>query len=259
MKIVLMANDVPGIRIAEYLVSNGDEIVRLYLHEAGNQKLADEIIAASGCGKEQCFSASCLKDEKHVQALKELGADYIITVYWAHLLKKEVIESVRRRGTVNFHPALLPVNRGWYPQVHSIIDGTPAGVTLHVIEEDADVGDIWAQKEVPASADDTAKTLHVRLQKEIVMLFTEVWPGIKSGEREPSPQDHSKATYHSKADVGEYDPIDLEQQCRAGDLVDILRARSFGDKGFAYFEKGGKRTYINLRLGETIDFQPVTD
>ena len=71
-------------------------------------KLSEEIKDASGF--REFFYADSLKNDDHVQELKLLNADFIITVYWAHLLKPEVIS--RAKDTVNLHPVLLPVNRG---------------------------------------------------------------------------------------------------------------------------------------------------
>ena len=198
--------------------------------------------------------AEALRDPAQVAALAALGPDFIVTVYWAHLISTDVIAAARR-GTVNFHPALLPVNRGWYPHVHSIVDGSPTGVTLHAVDAGADTGPIWAQREVPLTPYDTAGTIYARLQDEIVALFRETWPAIVAGEREPVPQDHARAVYHDRSEVDGLDELRLDDVRRVGDVIDRLRARSFGDRGFAWYEVGGERIYVNVRLGRspTID------
>jgi len=252
--IVLMANDTVGVEVARYLVANGDRIVRLYLHAPEYQKRAEEIVTASRCQPEDIYLAPVLKDARHVAGLQELGPDFIITVYWRDLLRGDVIRAARR-GTVNFHPALLPINRGWYPHVHSLIDGTPTGVTIHAIDETADTGPIWAQREVPLTPFDTADTIYHRLQTEIVALFKETWPKIASGELQPTPQDESKAIYHSMKEIDALDRLDLDASMTVRDLLNRLRARSFGDLGFAYFEVGDRKVYVNLRLSPTRSFK----
>ncbi|RBB93134.1 formyl transferase, partial [Pseudomonas sp. MWU12-2115] len=47
---------------------------------------------------------------------------------------------------------------------------------MHKIEDGADTGAIWAQKEIPIQALDTAKDIYDKLQFEIVDLFKEKWP-----------------------------------------------------------------------------------
>jgi len=248
--VALLANDTPGLRVAEYLRGRGDDIVAVYLHAPARRRLGDEIVAASGCPPEQVHEAAALRDRDSVAELAALAPEFLITVYWAHLISPEAIAAARR-GTVNFHPALLPVNRGWFPHVWSIVDGSPTGVTLHAIDETADTGPVWAQREVPLSPYDTAGTIYARLQDEIVALFCEVWPAIASGALTPSPQDDARAVYHDRAEVDALDELRLDDVMRVGDVIDRLRARSFGSRGFAWYEAGGERVYANLRLGRT--------
>lgn len=248
-----MANDRPGLEVCKHLVASGDRIVRLYLHPPDKQTFGREIAEASGCASQDIYLAPLLKDPEHIEGLKNLGANWIITVYWAYLLSTDVIGAAK--DTVNFHPALLPVNRGWYPHVHSIIDGTPTGVTLHAIDAGADTGPIWVQKKVALTPYDTAYTIYNLLQTEIVNLFKESWPKISGGQIEPFPQDESKANFHRKDEVKDLDRLDPEATMKVKDLINLLRARSFGHLGFAYYEVDGKPVYLNLQLNETPTFE----
>ena len=249
-KIILMANDLPGLRVAEYLINQGEKIVRLYIHNEDESKLADEIIKKSKCDK--IYFAEELKQNDHHIALKNENADFIITVYWAYLLKPEIFNSVG--DTINFHPAFLPINRGWYPHVHSIIDGSKLGVTLHRIDKGADTGPIWIQKEIKLTNYDTAKTIYEKLQTEIVDLFKNNWGNIKNGKIKPFHQDHSKAIYHKKLETKIIDQIKLDKKYTGQELINILRARSFGELGFAYYEVDGEKIFINLRLSDNNSF-----
>lgn len=252
-KIILMADGLVGYEVCKYLVSEGEEISRLYLHSKEVRKYGDEIIKVSQCHHQSIFNVEMLNNSDHINQLCALRADYIITVYWAHLLKKEIIDCVAE-GTINFHPALLPINRGWYPHVHSLYNGSSTGVTLHEIIEEADAGRIWAQREVVMDEYDTAFTLYNRLQDEIINLFKETWPKIKLHKITPLPQDQLRVTYHKKAEVNSLDKIDLDECVRTENFINLLRARSFGNKGFAYYIKNGKKVYLNIRLSKTDTF-----
>jgi len=249
-KIILMANDKPGALVSDYLINSGDKIVRLYLHDENARKCSDEIIRNSSCS--EIYYAKDLKEENHVKTIKELNADFIITVYWAHLLKPSIFKAVK--DTVNFHPAFLPINRGWYPHVHSIIDGSELGVTLHRIDEGADTGPIWAQKKIELLPYDTAKTVYDRLQFEIVELFKKKWDKIKSNKLKPFKQVNSSAVYHKKNELEKLDQLNLDEKIRVKDLINLLRARSFGDSGFAFYNQNGKKVFLNLRLSDSIHF-----
>ena len=251
--IVLFASHRPGIEIADYFQRvSCDQVLALYL--TGQDEKTDEaIISALKMPSERVFMGkSVLNDHGHFAWLAAQKVDAVVTVYWPYLLKKEVFRLAKK--TVNFHPALLPINRGWYPHVHSLIDGSPSGVTLHALEIEADTGDIWAQKEVSILPTETAKDLYLRLQQEIVALFKETWEDIMQDKIIPQPQDHSSAVYHSKSSVAQYDHIDLDANCTPRQFINLLRARSFGDKGFAFYEEDGKKIYVNLRLSTNPDF-----
>lgn len=250
-KIMLLANADPGLEITKFISSlKEDEISALYV--SGNYPEIDEkIINNSKVCKDKVFSVESLKNKKHLDWLKSENIDVLITVYWPYLLKEDAFSLAKK--TVNFHPAMLPVNRGWYPHVHSLIDGSVSGVTLHAIDENADTGPIWAQREVNIIPTDTAKTIYLRLQKEIVALFKENWNRIKNDTLYPVRQIEKKAVYHAKNEIDELDKIDLSKTQTIRETIDFLRARSFGNLGFSHYEENGQKVYINVRLSLDMD------
>lgn len=241
-RVVVFAGGSVGLKVLKHLRESGDEILRV--HTAGDTEYAKKAARAAG------LSTHGLDIQKADFA--GLNIDFMLTVYWPRLLKPEIF-SLAKCGCINFHPALLPVNRGWYPHVHSILDGTPAGVTLHLIDEGADTGPVLTQKKINILPTDNAGDIYSRLQDEIFDLFRESWPAIKDGIKAIA-QDESKAIYHKKSEIDALDSIDLEKSYRARDLINLLRARSFGPRGYAYFEDGG-RVYARLQLNRTGVFE----
>jgi methionyl-tRNA formyltransferase len=247
-RIALFVNHLPGLQVASFLAkqSPNDTVVALYL-TGENEVFEKEIIDSLEISSNRIFvGPDTILKESHLAWLKMQEIDAIICVYWPWLLKEEVFSLAKI--TVNFHPALLPINRGWYPHVHSLIDGSKAGVTLHQIKEGADTGDIWIQKEVNAYPTDTAKELYERLQVEIVALFENSWANIKNGVLVPVPQDSALAVYHSKNEIESLDYIDLNKKYNGKDLLNKLKARSFGSRGFAFYEVNGEKIYIKIAL-----------
>ena len=254
VKVALFANGLVGLEVTRFLVKNNEKIVKLYLHDPNNQRYAKEIIKSSKCSDENIILASNIYKEKNIEKLKNANPDFIITVYWSHILKP-ILFNIAKIGSINFHPALLPINRGWYPHVHSIVTGNPFGVTLHCLEEKPDAGPIWVQKEVFMQETDTAFEIYLKLQKEIIKLFKNNWSKIKNGLIKPYKQDETKAIYHRKNEIDNLDYIDINKSYKARELINILRARSYGKKGFAYYENDkGEKIYLNLSLNKKIDF-----
>jgi len=253
-RIALFANHLPGLDVAKFLQesSSGDQVCALYV--TGHDPLNDaRIIDAFNITEENVFiGADAIKQSQHIAWFKEQKFDVLICVYWPWLLDSEIFTSVNT--TINFHPALLPINRGWFPHVHSLLDGSKTGVTLHKIEDGADTGSIWAQKEVEIQATDTAKEIYDRLQTEIVDLFKGVWEDIKNSKIQAKVQDEALASYHAKNEISTLDNLSLAQNYTAKKLINTLRARSFGDRGFAFYEENGEKVYLNLRLSKTNKF-----
>ena len=249
--IALMLSHDTGLAIAEFFSNRKFEnIAAVYFEEEG--EYSEKVCGLLGVDAERVFYGKEISSSSaHIDWIKEQNVDFVITVYWPWLLGSEYLAAIK--DSVNFHPALLPVNRGWYPHVHSLIDESPAGVTLHRISEGADEGDVWIQKEIYIALNETAKDIYLRLQSEIVNLFVETWEKISLGQISPVKQDESSAIYHSKNELNSLDKIEFDG-LSARQLFNLLRARSFGQKGFAYFEIDGKKNYLNLRISESQNF-----
>ena len=133
-RVALCANKNIGLKITQFLKNHEDtEICLLYL--TGEDKAHDSrIIKSSGVKSKNIFRGNeVYKTKKHTNFFKKKKIDFLITVYWPWILKESFFQLAKQ--TINFHPSLLPMNRGWYPHVHNIIKNTKSGVTLHKISK----------------------------------------------------------------------------------------------------------------------------
>ena len=244
MKIIYLGNNWVGWKILEWLNREGEQIVGVVLNPSNKQKFVNEIIEESGLSKEQIFYGSNINDPLVVQQIRKLDPDIAISVYFGCILNKDFI-TIFPDGILNLHPALLPYNRGAYPNIWSIIDETPAGVTLHYINEGIDTGDIVAQKAVDIEPVDTGETLYRKLENASVSLFIQNWSNLRSGKLDRIHQENKSGSFHYSNDVNIIDNIDLNKTYLAKDLINILRARTFPPYPGAYFiYKGKKRKLV---------------
>jgi methionyl-tRNA formyltransferase len=246
MKIVFFGNNNAAVDILQFLVESGNELVALVTHPLERQKRAGELIEISKLHKDSIFQGNELRKRGCIERISELKPDIGVSAFFGYILRRQILD-IFQRGCINVHPALLPYNRGAYPNVWSIVDGTPAGVTLHMMDEGVDTGDIIDQKRVPVFAWDTGSTLYNRLESACVEMFKVAWPRFVSGELRAKPQQKG-GTEHRIQDVEKIDEIHLDQDIRAGKLIDILRARSFPPYKGAYFKIGDRKVFVRLEL-----------
>lgn len=199
------------------------------------------------CDREGVTVLALMTERTQLNQVRPLEPDIIVAVGFRHLVPPEIL-TLPPEGAVNLHPALLPYNRGANPNVWPLVEGTPAGVTLHYMDEDYDTGDVIAQREVETNFVDTGESLHERLKQTQFDLFREVWPDIEAGSVDPDPQDSDAGTYHVTTDFQDLCKLDPYAEVRVKDLLDRLRALTYPPFDNAYLELDGERYYVDLEV-----------
>ena len=141
-----------------------------------------------------------LKSQEFVEEIKRFNADIFIVVAYGKLIP-EAVFSMPRYGTINLHPSLLPKYRGAAPIEWAIINGeNETGVTVQLINEELDAGDVIIQEKIRLNNTITAGELYeivMSVGEELLLKSVEI---LFEGRDKPIPQDHSKATYCAKID-----------------------------------------------------------
>ncbi|MDR1048899.1 MAG: formyltransferase, partial [Synergistaceae bacterium] len=126
--------------------------------------------------------------------LRSLDVELIFSAYYRAMIPKEIL-GIPRLGAYNLHGALLPRYRGRACVNWAVLNGeTETGVTLHVMTEQADRGDIVAQKAVPIGLDDTALDVFLGVSEAARAVLAESLADIEAGTAKRTPQDESRAT-----------------------------------------------------------------
>jgi methionyl-tRNA formyltransferase len=247
VRLLLLLNNWGAWQVADWLRKRDEDIVGLVLQPPDDRRFADEILSTLDLPVERIWLSNQLRDPDTLAALRELRPDIGISAFFGCVLKPDMI-NLFPKGCINLHSALLPYNGGWHTNVWPIIEGTPAGVTIHYIDPGVDTGDIIAQRQIPVEPTDTGGSLHEKITRDQVELFKETWPLIREGKNSRTPQDRSKATVHRKSEVAKISGIDPDRTYRAGDLINLLRARTYPPYPSAYYMDGDERTYVRIEL-----------
>jgi phosphoribosylglycinamide formyltransferase 1 len=114
--------------------------------------------------------------------LRASGAEILVLAGFMRVIKKPLLQAFPHR-ILNIHPSLLPDFKGlaaWKQALEARVPET--GCTVHWVDDSLDGGPIIRQARVPVLADDTAETLHQRIQIQEHRLLPEVLQDIASGK-----------------------------------------------------------------------------
>jgi len=141
-----------------------------------------------------------------IRDLEREGADFLVSYGYAHILRPPVLDRFTGRA-INLHVSYLPWNRGAHPNLWSIIDDTPKGVTIHALDAGIDTGAILAQRLVNFAPDDTLATSYETLRQAVEALFEETWADLREGRLTAVPQDPTAGSIHRRRDLDAVWPL----------------------------------------------------
>ena len=103
-------------------------------------------------------------DREIVATLKEYGVEWVVMAGWMRIVTQVLLTGFPNR-VINIHPSLLPSFKG-IRAIEQALDARVkiTGCTVHLVSLEVDSGSILMQAAVPVLSDDTAETLHARVQ-----------------------------------------------------------------------------------------------
>lgn len=129
------------------------------------------------------------------EKLLSLQPDFFVVAAFGQILSQKILD-IPKLFPINIHASLLPRYRGASPIQAAILNMDKiTGITTMVMGKDLDAGDILLTATTPISEQDTAQDLHDRLGLIGADLIGKTLRAVLDERIEPTPQDHSKATY----------------------------------------------------------------
>ena len=135
---------------------------------------------------------------KFIEYVKGLNIDLIVVYFFSQILKTDLLK-IPRLGVLNCHPSLLPRYGGPDPAFWMLKNGESiAGVTVHVMTEKIDAGDIVARQELIIGENENAGQLTQRQHRAAATLLTEAVNAMEKGIIDPKPQNIAERSYFGK-------------------------------------------------------------
>ena len=143
-----------GVRIAAVVSNKADAKGLVFAREHG---IATAVLDHKAFESREAFDAAL------AQAIDQYQPALVVLAGFMRILTPGFVEHYAGR-LINIHPSLLPAFTGLHTHQRAIDAGCKfAGVTVHQVTAELDVGPILDQAVVPVLPDDTAQTLAARV------------------------------------------------------------------------------------------------
>ena len=141
------------------------------------------------------------QDSKYQESLDIFKPELVVCKAFGEIVPKFFLEYPKYKA-INIHFSLLPKYRGAVPIQKAILKGEKiTGITIMLMSEGLDEGDILEQIEEEIREDDTNQSLRERLVQKSRELLPNILEKWIHGDIEPQKQENSLATYCWQKDI----------------------------------------------------------
>jgi methionyl-tRNA formyltransferase len=191
-------------------------------------------------------------NDEFVGKLPSLNPDVVVVAAYGSILPKVVL-NISKYGSLNVHASILPKFRGPSPIQNALLRGEKeTGVTIMLMDEGIDTGDILAQEKIEIGENETLTELYGRLADLGAKMLVDTIPHWINGEIKPTVQDNSHATI---CELIEKSDGRISWSESAQNIYNCYRAFTPWPGIFTFWEKDGilmrvKLNKISARPGE---------
>lgn len=183
-----------------------------------------------------------VKRNEIYETLKDINFELLISCGFPYIIDESVINLASM--AINVHPTLLPKYRGYRSAPYIIINGEKeSGVTIHLLTNEMDKGDIILQKSFDVSEFDTTKSLFIKAQEHEVDLLYRAIQIIKKGNIRYIAQDEDNASEYNYIRTPKDSEIDSNKPLN--DLYNDIRACDPDDYP-AFFYVNNEKVFIKI-------------
>ena len=197
MKIALIGQAAFGKAVLEAIIATGkDEIVGAFTPPDAEGKPRDPLADAADSAGIPLFQFKRMRDKVAIDQFKALAPDLCVMAFVTDIVPMAMINAPAK-GTIQYHPSLLPLHRGPSSINWPIVQGeTETGLTIFWPDDGLDTGPVLLQKTTAISPTDTLGTVYFqRLFPMGVEAMIESIEMVRNGNAPRIVQNESKATY----------------------------------------------------------------
>jgi methionyl-tRNA formyltransferase len=201
------------------------------------------------------FQPEKIKDESFLKIFSNLKPDMVVVAAFGQILPKLIIDSPPLK-CLNIHPSLLPKYRGAAPLNWSIIHGeTKTGVTIMLMDEGMDSGDIILQQETNIDPEENYGQLHDRLATQGTSLLITAIEQMTAGNVLRKAQDASLVTFapRLKKETGL-----INWNSSVNDIVNLIRGLSPTPAAYTFLNGQALKIFSAAAAKDKVSSAPGT-
>lgn len=198
MRIIVHGQQAFGEAVLKALLDRGEDIIAVYCSPDKEGRPVDSIKTLALEHNLPVYQPNSFKDPDVWEECKALKPDLGVMAYVTKFVPEEFLY-IPTKGTIQYHPSLLPLHRGPSSINWPIIMGAKkTGLSIFWPDNGLDEGPILLQKETEISDTDTLGSVYFdRLFPMGVEAMLESVDLVRDGKAPKIEQDESKATYES--------------------------------------------------------------
>ncbi|MEO6028420.1 MAG: methionyl-tRNA formyltransferase [Candidatus Binatia bacterium] len=153
------------------------------------------VAAAAGALGAPLLRPASVRTPETFEALSQWKPDLLVVAAYGKILPPALLD-LPTLAPINVHASLLPRYRGAGPIAASILAGDAAtGVTIMLMSEAMDAGDMLLQRTLAIGADDTTETLTTALAELGASALVDALTALRRDGLTAEPQDLARVTY----------------------------------------------------------------
>jgi methionyl-tRNA formyltransferase len=199
MRIVVHGQQAFGKAVLEALIKRGDEVVAVYVAPEKPGAKIDPLKEAALAANLPVLQPASYRKPEVWEEFRALKPDLQVMAFVTLFVPEEFL-NIPTKGTIQYHPSLLPKYRGPSAINWPIIQGDgETGLSIFWPDNGLDTGDVLLQKKTPISDTDTLGSVYFdRLFPMGVEAMLESVDLVKAGKAPRIKQDESQATYEGR-------------------------------------------------------------
>jgi methionyl-tRNA formyltransferase len=199
MRIVVHGQQAFGKAVLEALFKRGEDVVAAYVAPEKPGQKADPLKEAALAANLPIYQPASYRKPDVWEEFRALKPDLQVMAFVTLFVPEDFL-NIPTKGSIQYHPSLLPKFRGPSAINWPIIQGeTQTGLSIFWPDNGLDTGDVLLQKTTPISDTDSLGSVYFdRLFPMGVEAMLEAVDLVKAGKAPRIKQDHGVATYEGR-------------------------------------------------------------